>query len=44
MLTGEALRGFATRLEDEAGVTTDDTLQIADCLVLAEAARRFADQ
>lgn len=44
VLLGDALRCFTVRLESEAGVTTNDTLQIADDLVLAEAARRFADQ
>ena len=43
-LLGEALRGFSKRLELEAGILTDDTLQIAECLVLAEAARRFSIQ
>lgn len=44
VLSGEALRGFSKRLELEAGVSTDDTLQIAERLVLAEAARRFSIQ
>ena len=44
VLLGDALRCFTARLESEAGVRTDDTLQIADALVLTEAARRFADQ
>ena len=44
ILSGDALRGFTKRLETEAGVTTDDTLQIAEDLIIAEAARRFAEQ
>lgn len=44
ILSGDALRGFARRLELEAGISTDDTLQIAEDLIIAEAARRFAEQ
>ena len=43
-LCGDALRNFALRLELESGISTDDTLQIADSLVVAEAAGRFARQ
>lgn len=42
VLPGSALREFAKRLECELGVATDDTLQIAESLVLGDAARRFA--
>ena len=44
ILQGDHLRNFARRLESEANIDTDDTLQIAESLAVAEAAQRFVNR
>lgn len=44
MLVDGVLRELAARLVNEVGLDSDYALQHADSLVLAEAARRFAEQ
>lgn len=44
VLTGNATQQFAARLVEEAGMDDRDALQIADNLVVVEAATRFSAQ